>query len=86
MKTARQLFPVEPPRPVGEFPTTPDHDALRAIAANADVLGGAHGGAVWLLCRVSKEVIEHLATLDADEGEPDFEGEADHDTEGQYDP
>lgn len=81
MSRARDLFEVAPCRAVVETPTTPDHDALRAIAGNADVVGDAGGGAVWLLCRVSMETFEHLSTLDADDAEPDFDAEADYDNE-----
>lgn len=43
-----------------------DRDVLRALIDGADHLGTNRNGESWLLVRTTAELIDHLATLDAE--------------------
>lgn len=54
---------------LGSRPTPPaittDHDVLRELVNNADLLGHDSDRGVWLLVRTTPQLLEWLATMDA---------------------
>lgn len=67
------------PLAAGE-PVGTDREALRALVAEADLLGVDPDGGAWLLIRSTRELIEYLMLLDAEQADLEDMREDDEDT------
>lgn len=88
--TQAVLRPITIPEPTPQGtapgPGRDDRDALRAIAADLDIIGKDPDGCAWALVRTTPELLAYLATFDAgteNDEDSDDDGGGNYDLQGR---